>query len=89
MKAKDPVLKWLTRHSRWLLSKYVVKAATGKTSHEHTRGKPYTSEVYSFGITMLGLPAKDDRKAKLSSNWVKGAWLGRSHQQLTPHHWKQ
>ena len=28
---------------------------------------------------MLGLPAKDDRKAKLSSNWVKGAWLGRSH----------
>jgi hypothetical protein len=79
IKSKDAVLKWLIRHSSWLLSKYVVKGSTGKTSHEHTRGKPYTSEVYSFGMTMLGLPAKDDRNAKLSSNCVKGAWLGRSH----------
>ncbi len=50
--------------------------ASGKTSYQILKGKPYTGEVASFSESVW---LRDvDPQSKLDPRWYKGIWLGKA-----------
>ena len=74
---ESPLLPWLVRHCRWILSRYAVRA-DGRTGYSRLKGREYTSGIAIFGEAIwYKLPKTADLK-KLDDRWRTAIWLGMS-----------
>ena len=63
--ASSPLLAWAIRHAGWVIHRYRA-LSTGRTSHELTRGRPYSGEVAEFGELVFARDPRPSTAASLS-----------------------
>ena len=72
-----PIMAWLVRHVGWLVMRYAVRQATGRTAHQILRGKHYRGEIATLGEEVWArLPG--ERRLKADAQWRRGIWLGKT-----------
>jgi len=70
------LVPWMVEFASWSHDKVQKKVETGLTGYQARTGRPYTSELCSFGETAMVREPGDNRQ-KMRLNWAKGIWLGR------------
>ena len=80
---KHKLLPWIIRHSAFLPNAFQKRRKTGFTPHRERTGRDYEEKVYEFAETILWRENGDNR-AKLSSPWQRGIWLGKDMKSTIP-----
>ena len=76
--SQSQITPWLVRHASFVLTNFNVRP-NGKTPHEILHNVPYISGLCVIGeAVLIRIPDSDVHAAKLSDNWTKAIWLGRT-----------
>ena len=83
--SSSAIFPWIVRHCAWVIARFHVKL-NGQTSYEHAYGTSYTGAVvpiletclFQHAVSETGHLTKDIRRAKATSTWQRGLWLGKA-----------